>query len=130
MKGLDLQLAEQVRIPLNDLADGLIPIALLTPGVQLSRSRSGRNLVPLGAVGIARLVFSPLLAFGLVLLFGFGAPEFSLLIVAAALPVAVNTFILTAEYGRDAGLASQAVFWTTLASAGTLSLLLSLLGIS
>ncbi len=130
LKGLDLQLVEQVRVPLNYLADGLIPIALLTLGVQLSRSRIGRNLVPLGAVGMARLVLSPMLAFGLVLLFGFEPPVSSLLIVAAALPVAVNTFILSAEYGRDADLASQAVFWTTLMSAVTLPLLLCFLGIS
>lgn len=127
LKWLDVTLVEQVRVPLGYLADGLIPIALLTLGVQLSRSRSSGNVLPLGILGGLRLVVSPVIAWGLVVVFGFEAPVSTLLIVTAGLPVAVNVYILSAEYNEDADLASQGVFWTTLASAVTVAILLSLL---
>jgi len=116
----------QIYEPLNYLADGLIPVALLTLGVQLSRSRLARTALPLGVVTVLRLVVSPLIAAALVLLLGVQSQLAEMLIVVAGLPVAVNVFILSEEYGKDPELASQAVFWTTLLSAGTLSVLLAL----
>lgn len=116
----------QIYDPLNYLADGLIPVALLTLGVQLSRSRLSRTALPLGVVTVLRLVVSPMVAAGLVLLLGVESPLAEMLIVVSGLPVAVNVFILSEEYGKDPELASQAVFWSTLLSAGTLSVLLAL----
>jgi hypothetical protein len=112
--------------PLNYLARGLIPVALLTLGVQLSRSKMSRNVLPLATVTGLRLLVSPLLAAGLVLLFGFGPTLSAVLITACALPVAVNVFILSEEYDRDPDLASQAVFWSTLLSVVTVSAVLLL----
>jgi predicted permease len=37
------------------------------------------------------------------------------------MPVAVNVFILAAEYNQDTRLASQTIFWTTALSAVTLT---------
>ena len=68
----------------------------------------------------------PLVAVGLVHVLGFGPDVSSLLIVAAGLPVAVNVYILSAQYQQDEELASQAVFWTTLLSGVTISILLAL----
>ncbi len=126
-KAMDLGLADQIHAPLNLLADGLIPVALLTLGAQLSRSTiAKKNLLPLSAVAVIRLVLAPLLAFALLPIFGFTPTLASLLIVVSGLPVAVNLFILAAEYEQDEDLASQAVFWTTLLSTGTVSILLAL----
>jgi hypothetical protein len=49
------------------------------------------------------------------------------LIIAAGMPVAVNVFILAAEYDQDSRLASQSIFWTTALSALTLTAWLALL---
>lgn len=117
-------LPERLMTPLQYLADGLIPVALLTLGAQLSRTRLTRGVAPLTTVGVLRLLVSPALAAALVPLFGFTAPVSSVLIVAAAFPVGVNVFILAAQYRQDEELASQAIFWTTLLSAVTVSLLL------
>lgn len=122
-----LTLPPAVIIPLRHLSDGLIPVALLTLGVQLSRIRFGDGLRPLGALVIMRLAISPVLALGLVTLFGIHGTLFAVLVAMAGLPMAVNVYILASEYGEDAELASQGVFWTTLFSAGTLTLLLRLL---
>ena len=130
-------LLKALRIPLpgplyqsaSYLAGGLIPVALLALGVQLSRSHAFGQLQPLTAITLARLVFSPLLALGMVAV----APVFGaaiadpirelgpILVTSMGLPVAVNVYILSSEYGQDPELASRAIFWTTLFSAFTLT---------
>jgi len=122
---LGIALPRPVRVPVDILADGLIPVALLTLGVQLSRVRISSQPLALSALAIARLLLSPLLAAGLAAVGQLLFPEMSavapILVVAAGLPVAVNVYILSAEYDREPELASQMVFWTTLASALTVT---------
>lgn len=126
MRWLHSPLPPQLEQPLDYLADGLVPVALLTLGAQLSRSAiSGNRLALAAAVGM-RLAISPLAAALLVPLFGLKPPLSSLMIVLAGVPVAVNVYILAAEYKQDEQLASQSVFWTTLLSAATVSILLGI----
>lgn len=131
--GLKIDLPVFLRAPLDYLSDGLVSIALITLGVQLSRSHFGGKIGPLTLVSGFRLLFSPALALGLVLgweaLFkvdlGVAGP---VMVVAAGMPVAVNVFILAAEYGEDTEQASQAILWTTTLSALTLTFWLALVG--
>ena len=125
LRSLDLELIATLKVPLNYLGNGLIPIALLTLGVQLARARLGSNLVPLSGSVLMRLVISPLVAWALIPIFGITGELATVLIVTAGLPVAVNTYILAAEYGKDEELASQQVFWTTLLSTLTLAILIA-----
>lgn len=123
---LGIELPHPVRAPLTYLADGAVPLALLTLGIQLSRSPLVGRLAPLVAVTGMRLLISPLVAFALVAAWDALAPGAldsirAVLIVAAGLPVAVNVYVLAVEYNRDATLASQMVVWTTLLSAVTLT---------
>ena len=121
-----LRLPAPIMVPLRYLADGLIPIALLTLGAQLSRTRLTHGAPSLATAGALRLLISPVVAAALIPVFGFTPPVSSVLIVASAFPVAVNVYILAAEYRQDEALASQAIFWTTLLSAVTMSMLLLL----
>jgi predicted permease len=89
--------------------------------------RLTQNLAPVGLIAVARLGLAPLLAAGVGLILGLEPPLFAIFIVAAGLPVAVNVYLLSAEYRLDRDLASQAVGWTTLLSALTLSALLAAL---
>jgi len=109
------------------LADGLIGIALLTLGVQLSRARLSRALGPVTAVTGMRLLASPLLAAALVPFFHFSKEVTAVLVVAAGFPVAVNLTILSAEYRQHEDLASQSIFISTLLSAVTLAVLLAVM---
>jgi len=122
----DIELITQLRQPLHHLANGLVPVALLTLGVQLSSSGLNQNHIPLLAVSTARLLVSPLVAWGLVFLFDLPGPFSSIFVVAAGLPVAVNVYIIATEYDLDRSLALQTIFWTTLLSAITLSALLAI----
>jgi predicted permease len=126
LRGLRAVPPAPLRQVIDYLGDGLIPIALLTLGVQLGRSRPARDLLPLATVTVLRLAASPLVAALLVLAFRFGPPVSAVLIASAGLPVAVNVYILTARYREHEEFASQAVFWTTLLSAVTISVLLML----
>lgn len=121
----DLPLPTQLDGPLHYVADALIPLALLTLGVQLSRCRLAAGLAPLAGVTVVRLIASPLMALGIVQLLCVPQPYAAIFVVAAGLPVAVNVYILAAEYELDGALASQAILWTTLSSAATLSVLLA-----
>lgn len=131
--GLKIELPVSLRASLEYLSNGLVPIALVTLGIQLSRSRFGGKTGLLALVSGLRLVLSPALALGLVwgweaLLgvdLGVAGP---VMIIGAGMPVAVNVFILAAEYGQDTEQASQAILWTTTLSALTLTLWLALVG--
>lgn len=105
----------------------ILPVFLIIGvGVLLDRCKISREVVPLSALTAIRLVVSPLIGWGLVTALGIEGVTGAVLIAASGLPVAVNVFILSAEYGRDAELASQAVFWTTLLSPLTLAAVLVL----
>lgn len=126
IKGFNIELYPQIQQPLEYIAGGLIPIALLTLGVQLSRVKLSKNLPRLSQIVVTRLLISPMLAWGIVVLMGFEGALAGMLIITAGLPVAVNVYILSAEYENDEELASQAVFWTTLLSVVSIAVLIAL----
>jgi len=123
---LRIQLPAPVMQSLHYLANGMIPVALITLGVQLGRTRGLADLKLLSAASIARLIVSPLVAWGLAWAWDRLAPVplgpvAPILIASLGLPIAVNVYILSIEYHKDADLASQAIFWSTLLSAVTLT---------
>lgn len=129
---LKIELAAPIRVSMEYLANGLVPLALVTLGIQLSRSRTGGNGLALPIVTIFRLAISPMLAFFLVKIWmlllsvDLGVAG-QVLVIAAGMPVAVNVFILASEYNRDSELASQTILWTTILSALTLTAWLAIL---
>ena len=125
-KKFNFQTPEQVMVPLRYLSDALIPLALLTLGVELSRSQMAKNAFPVASSSVMRLIISPLVAILMVAIFHIKEPLSIILILASGFPVAVNVFILATEYRTDRAFASQSIFWTTIFSAFTLSLLVYL----
>jgi hypothetical protein len=127
LRALGIELIDQVAIPLDRLGDGFVSVVLMTLGVQLSRSRLTGEVIPVLATVGMRLVVSPVLAAVLVSLLSVPAHLTPVLMLAGGLPVAVNVSILANQYGREADLTSQMVFWTTLLSAVTIPILLSII---
>ncbi len=114
--------------PLSFFADGLVPIALLTLGVQLSHAPALPLRGPLLAAVLTKLCMAPALAALLVALFSVPAETAAILIVGTAAPTAVNTALLVHEYGDgDSSFVSAAVFYSTVLSAATVAVVLSLL---
>lgn len=129
----NIHLPRVIEFPLAHLSDALVPIALFTLGVQLSRSQWAGNAAVLSAVTAGRLVVAPLAAALLAAVWnmvfpGAASAAMPVLICGASLPVAVNVYILAREYDREPELASRMVFWTTLVSAVTVTVWLALYG--
>jgi len=113
--------------PLDLLQSGLIGFALVTLGVQMSQTKPAPFNAPLwSAIGL-RLVIAPLFAVPLVLAFGFSRETSASLILAAAAPTAVNTALLAHEFGGDISFSTSAVYYSTLFSLGTTTILLYIL---
>ena len=120
------------------LANGLVPLALVTLGAQLASNPRWPRWKPVSMVLALRLIFGPVQMAAL--LWGFhliGWPAMDLwgqtgwpaelLILTAAVPTAVGTMLLTLELGGDTDLAADCVFWTTVFSCVTITLWLVVL---
>jgi predicted permease len=114
---LSIQLPQPLAVPLEYLADALVPVALLALGTQLGKG-IGRPSVVLVSLPVAlRLVIAPLLALAMLPLFTFPHDVGTVLVATAGLPIAVNVFILSAQYHVHEAFASQIVTVSTLLSA-------------
>lgn len=125
-KALGLPIREIIWLwqPLDLLQSGLIGFALITLGVQMSQTKPAPFSAPLWSAISLRLVIAPLLAMPLALALGFPREVVASLVLAAAAPTAVNTALLAHEFGGDVSFATSAVYYSTLFSMLTTTLLL------
>lgn len=115
-------LPKPIFISLRYLGDGLIPVALVTLGVQLAERVELRDGVALGTAALLRLIFSPLSMFLIVHLLSI-PPELSrVLVLGASVPTAVNSALLAIEFGVNPSLASAIVMITTALSPITVTI--------
>jgi hypothetical protein len=114
-------------VPVEYLHKALVGVALVTLGVQLSRTRVRQSARRLSwALGL-RLFGGPVLAAFLCGAFGFRGEEAVVMIVSAAFPTAVNTALLAHEFKADSDFAAAVVFYSTLASMFTVTCLIAVL---
>jgi hypothetical protein len=105
MTGIALQAANgafpmPVARGLTLLGEGAIPLALLTLGIQLSRTALVFGRYELLGAGL-RLLLSPLLAYSVGSLLGLTGLDLQVVVLQAAMPVAVNSLIWVTEFGGD-----------------------------
>jgi predicted permease len=127
VKYFEIPIPRQVEIPLDHIAGGMVSIALLTLGSQLSRSKFFDRITPVLVTLLVRFVLSPVIALLVCLLIPVSQEIKNMLILVSSLPVAVNVNILAMETGKDPELASQMVFWSTVVSALAVPILIMLL---
>lgn len=123
----DVQNLAAIWRPIGFLADCLVGIALITLGVQLSQSKPPPIRGSMSWALAIRLIGGPLIAAGLVRLFGFEGDTAAILILGASAPTAVNTALLAHEFKADERFAAAAVFYTTILSAVTVTALMLIL---
>ena len=127
LRGTGTTLPVPLYRPIELLSQAAIPVQLLLLGIQLGQVRLRglmREVVPLT---LAKLIIPPVLAFGLTAALGVHGLLRSVLIVEASTPAAVNSLVLSLQYGRRPDLVSSIVFFTTLGNIATMGLLLSFL---
>ena len=98
---------------LRYLGDGLIPVALVTLGVQLAEQAELKDGMAISVAAILRLIVSPLSMVVIVHLLGVQAELARVLILGASVPTAVNTALLAIELQVNPSLASAIVLVTT-----------------
>ncbi|HHU78874.1 MAG: AEC family transporter [Caldicoprobacterales bacterium] len=103
------------------ISNGLVSIALLTLGIQLSRVKVNFKNVDVYIAGFLRLIGGPLIAGLLIFLFGYEGITAQVLLISSSVPTAVNTALLAVEFRNEPDFASQVVMTTTLLSPITMS---------
>ena len=78
------------------------------------------------ALGL-RLIGGPLVAAGIAKLFGFTGETAAVLILGASAPTAINTALLAHEFKAEGGFAAAAVFYSTLLSIVTVTIVVAVL---
>jgi predicted permease len=126
-RGFGFALYTPIGTTLEIMSGGVVPLALFTLGAQLSETKLHIKDFSLILATFGRLVISPLVAYVLVLIFGFEGIMAQVLILGAAAPTAVNSVLLSIEFDGDVEYASQVVMLTTLASIITVSLIIQII---
>jgi predicted permease len=130
IRGMNLQLPSPLMTPLEWTSEGMLPIALLTLGAQLGQGGiSLKHPKEIWIAVAARLLFCPLLAFGLIHMMGLQGMLARVLFVSSAFPTAVATVLFGIEYDKEPTFAADLVFLTTLLSAITVTGAISLSGV-
>ena len=106
------------------MGDALIPVMLLTLGMQLAQSTSLRPDVDLGLVAVAKLALVPLVAAALGRLFDLEGDAFGVLVIQSAMPPAVFCAVVALEFDLEAERVTRAVLTTTLLALLTLPVVL------
>lgn len=114
----------------------MIPIALLTLGAQLAVVRRGHTAYPVRLGVILRLLVGPVVGLGLIYLlmalanwtgvFLVTPRVAQLMLIASATPTAVNCMLLCLEFDNHPDFAARAVFFSTVLSPLTITLVIFL----
>ena len=124
VKYFSIQVPEQILVPLKYLSDGFIGIALMGLGVQLAEIRLDFRFGDVLLPCCIRLLLSPLLGYLLVLTLGITGVLAQSMVIGVATPTAVNTALLALQYDNEPEYASRIVYFTTLFSPVSLSLVI------
>jgi malate permease and related proteins len=125
LKITGIAVPEPISYTLKMLSNALVPLALLTLGAQLVGQWRTPRWKTIGPIVFVKLIAMPLITTLIVFLFHLWPWPGALLIVAAAGPTAVNTILLAIEEDGDVELAAECVLWTTILSAITVTLILT-----
>lgn len=101
-----------------------IPVFLLILGMSLAQARARLDLKLVSRLTVLRMGIGPALAVVLATLVGLTGLAYSVAVMQASMPTAVNTIVLSNEFDATPDFVSGAVLVTTLVSVVTLPILL------
>jgi len=108
------------------IKNAFIAVALCTLGAQLATVTRGGKKYPVSVSVILRLLVGP--AIGLAMIYAFGLTGFlaQVMLISTASPTAVNCMLLSMEFENNPDYAARAVFYSTLLSPVTVTLVIYL----
>lgn len=101
--------------------NGLVPMALITLGVQLSKTKFDFKDTNVNIAVFTRLIIGPVLAVVLIHAFGFLGVVAQTVFISCSVPTAVNTALIAVECDNYQNFASQEVMVSTIFSCVTLT---------
>ncbi len=113
--------------PVSLIAQAQIPVMLMMLGVQLAQTRLGSRLKDVSVGVMLRLVGGAAVAFVLAPLVGLTGLARQVAIAQSSTPAAVSSALMAIEFGADPDYVASVIFFSTLLSSVTMSLLLALL---
>jgi len=122
-----LHLPEWILSCCRIIANGLVPIALATLGAQLANRARWPQWKLVSIALVMKLLLLPVLTFAFVWVLGLWPWPGVVLVLAACAPVAINPLLLTMQLDGDVDTMSDCVFWTTLVSATSVAVWMTLL---
>jgi hypothetical protein len=120
-------LPDLVMRPISLIAQAQIPIMLMMLGVQLAQTKIGSRLKGISVGVVLRLVGGAAIAFVLAPLMGLSGLARQVAIAQSSTPAAVSSALMAIEFGADADYVASVIFFSTLLSSVTMSILLVLL---
>lgn len=119
-----IPIPEPMLVPMKYLADAFIAIALITLGVQLAEIEFSYKITDVLLPCFIRLILSPCLGYLLTLIMGIQGELAQALIIGVSTPTAINTAILAKEFNNEPDYAAKIVFYSTLLSGISVSLVI------
>ncbi len=127
MKGFHVPIPKPIDIPIEYIAGGFIPVALLTLGVQLGSMTWKIRISDVVISNVLRLSVAPLLGFLVVRWIGIEGIIAQTLVLSCAVPTSVQSMLLAVEFDNEPDFSSQVVFSSTIFSIITVAVVISLL---
>ena len=121
-----IQIPNSIFIPLNQLANGFVAIALILLGAQLSNIKLNffHRVITWALIG--RLLMGPLLALAVIYILNIDGIVAQSLFIASSFPTSRNTSTIAMEYQIEPELHAQIVLFSTLFSIITVTVVIYL----
>ena len=130
LAGLSLHVT-QVPLPFNLgtsiewLGMAAIPMALIILGMQLRQTKFSFGLPELG-FSLIKLTIAPSIAYGVALALGLTGLDLQVLVLQTCMPTAVNTLIITKEFGGNVTMVARTIIMSTVISFATIPIVIGL----
>ena len=111
------------------ISSATTPIALMVVGMGLAQYRFTAGLRKGLSITTLKIAIQPLLVFLLARLFDLNNIETYTVTLTAALPVAINVFLMASDFKSEEDTVSNAIFTSTLLSAVAIPITLTLMGV-
>ncbi|WP_150269957.1 AEC family transporter [Paenibacillus tepidiphilus] len=132
LRAFQLHMPQELAQGVSLAAGAYSPVVLAVLGAQMVKvnaAQTARNVQLAFWTGLSvRLLLAPMIAALLLLLLNITGTLFSVLLILASMPVAVNSVVLAERFGSSPSLVSRCIVWTTLASFVMLPVLIAVVG--
>lgn len=127
LKVSGIRFPEPIWSPISWCADAVIPVALITLGMQLAKQVRWPSIKFVTGVVVSKLILMPIAAVIICFLLGYWPWPAGQMILAASSPSAVNAVLLAIDQNTEVERTTDAVFWTTALSAITVPVVIWML---